>query len=387
MPPLNTTGKLLLAGCVLWLASCRPERPAPGDWKRGPVAEGVIVEAKLPAGAGLATTGLSMGRPLYAIDEQALYFPLFIGMRQHVYRHDIVAETGQWREAMPTESTARRHLFRAGSLLGNSSYLRQHDNRPGSQAQPFGAMAVTLEQQETGYSRTYYRIGFPFGESGWVTRHYGDGNLKLFTGAGPGDETLLLSQNYKADNYSFSAGWSPDGRYVIVLEELTGASYHEQTRGRAPVLRFAVFGPYPVEKTEEEIIDFLARADEKARARSLDRKLAQGLITPEERYGRFYEELVETIRSCPALLAITGPVNTLTLRPGQTLDLSDGSGAEAGKYFTFDLQAGRGNGRLMAAAFYPETPGNMEQEIIGRIVRYDLSFDGRNHYFDACQAP
>ncbi|MDT8450797.1 MAG: hypothetical protein RQ847_11575 [Wenzhouxiangellaceae bacterium] len=86
-----------------------------------------------------------------------------------------------------------------------------------------------------------------------------------------------------------------------------------------------------------------ARADEKAHENALDRKFAQGLLSPEERYGRFYEELVETIRSCPALLAITGPVDTLTLRPGQTLALSDGSGAEAGKYFTFDLQAGRGN--------------------------------------------
>lgn len=380
---LPRADKFLLVCCLSGLAACGPKKPAPGDWTPGPQAEGVVVEVELPA----PMTGLSMGRPLYGIEEKALYVPLFIGKRRHVYRHDIEAKTGHWQEAMPAESAARRHVFRAGTLLGDSSYLRQRNTHQGAREQPFGAATITLEQQEVGYSRTYYEFGFPFGESGWVTRHYGDGNLTLYAGTGAKDRIVLLFQEYQADNYSFTAGWSPDGRYVLVLEEVTGAAYYDQAAGRAPALRFAVFGPYPTGHTEAEIMDFLARADERARERQLDRELGQGLLTPQARYGRFYEELVETITSCSALLAITGPVSTLTLKPGRTLGLSNGDGKEAGKYFAFDLETGRGNGLLMAAAFYEETPEHIRQDIIGRIARYDLSFEGRNHYFDDCDAP
>ncbi|MDT8408116.1 MAG: hypothetical protein RQ741_00825 [Wenzhouxiangellaceae bacterium] len=97
-----------------------------------------------------------------------------------------------------------------------------------------------------------------------------------------------------------------------------------------------------------------------------------------------YEELLETIRSCSTLLAITGPVDELTLRPDRTLGLSSGSGEDDDRYFNFDIQAARGSGTLQAAAFYQETSERVRREIIGRIARYDLSFGGRNYYFDDC---
>ncbi|MDT8408115.1 MAG: hypothetical protein RQ741_00820 [Wenzhouxiangellaceae bacterium] len=115
---------------------------------------------------------------------------------------------------------------------------------------------------ETSYSHRYYNIGFPFGKWGWVTRDYGDGSLKLYAGTDSSDPTLLLSQSYRADNYPFTAGWSPDGRYVLVLETLDSAGYYRKLKGHAPSLRFSVFGPYPTEKTEAEILAFHARADE-----------------------------------------------------------------------------------------------------------------------------
>jgi len=196
---------------------------------------------------------------------------------------------------------------------------------------------------------------------------------------------LLLSQDYRADNYPFAAAWTPDGRYVVVLESLETASYYRGLKGQGSVLRFAVFGPYDVEQTQAEIIEAIARADEKTRQRQLDSRLREGLIGPGERYGDFYDDFVESLRACPVLLAITGPVEALTLQPSQTLALSDGSGDNDGLYFTFELRTANGAGVLRAAAFGPETPAQVRNKILDRIVSYDLTFNGKTHYLDGCE--
>lgn len=386
MPRQARTQRSLLLLSALWLAACGPKTPDADDWQLGPQAEGVIIEATLPAESEDDPIGPMMLRPVYLIAEQALYFPVVVEMQQHVYRYDIATRKGHWQESMPAPPAAGAFGFQTDQLFGSSDALRQRERPPEPKAQPFGEHEIHLEQQETGYSHSYYSLGFPFGDSGWVTQDYGDGTLKLSAGL-PSDTTLLLSQSYRADNYPFTAGWSPDGRYVIVLESLESASYYRKRKGHSPSLRFAVFGPYAVDKTETEILAFHARADEKRKQRRLDSQLRQGLLAPEERYGVFYEELLETIESCSVLLAITGPVETLTLKPGQTLGLSDGTGDEDGKYFSFELQAARGTGVLQAAAFYPQTPERVRQEIIGKIARYDLSFNGKNHYFEDCEIP
>lgn len=381
--------KWLLLLCVPLLASCGPQKPDADDWRLGAHAQGVVIEPALPAELTKDPkdpVGPVMGRPVYLITEQALYFPVARSLQQRVYRYDIPARAGRWQEEMPEQSTARRSAFQTGRLLGKSDMLRQRERAPEPEVQPFNGIKIRLEQSEMAYSHTYYNIGFPFGKWGWVTREYGDGTLKLYAGTDSSEPTVLLSQSYHADNYPFIAGWTPDGRYVVVLEMLESASYYRKKKGHAPSLRFAVFGPYPVERTEAEILAFHTRADEKERQRQLDRKLRQGLIGPEERYGAMYEELIVRIKSCSALLTITGPVETLALDPDQTLGLSGNTGDEAGKYFTFELQTDRGNGRLQAAAFYPQTPEQIRREIISKIARYDLSFNGKQHYFDVCQA-
>lgn len=380
----NGTERWLLLLSVIWLASCGPKTPDADDWQLGADAQGVIIEAALPPEFAADPVGPVMGRPVYMISEQAVYFPVAGGLQQRVYRYDIPARAGRWQEDMPERSTAGRLVFQNGRLFGSSDMLRQRKRPPEPEAQPLNGMEIRLQQNETTYSHSYYNIGFPFGSSGWVTRDYGDGALKLYAGADSSDPTLLLSQSYRADNYAFTAGWTPDGRYVLVLEMLESAAYYRERKGHAPSLRFAVFGPYAVEQTEAEILAFHARADQQERQRQLDSKLRRGLIGPEERYGKFYEELLETIRSCSALLAITGPIDELTLRPDRTLGLSDGSGDDDGRYFTFDFQAARGSGTLRAAAFFSETPERVRREIISRIVRYDLSFNGGNHYLDDC---
>lgn len=383
MPIQDRTRRSMLLLSVLGLAACGPKTPDADDWRLGPQAEGVMIEEALPARFAFDPTGLVMGRPVYLIDEQALYFPVVMKMKQNVYRYDIKARKGRWQESMP-KSAEGDFAFQSNQLFGSSGVLRQRERSPEPKTQPFGAAEIHLTQHETGYSHSYYNLGFPFGDSGWVTQDYGDGTLELSVGT-PSDMTLLLSQSYRVDNYPFTAGWSPDGRYVVVLEMLDSASYYRKRKGHAPSLRFAVFGPYAVEKTEAEILAFHARAEEERKQRQLDGRLRQGLIAPEARYGVFYEELLETIQSCTALLAITGPIETLTLKPRQTLGLSDGAGDEDGKYFAFELKATGGNGELLAAAFYRQTPEGVRQEIIGKIARYDLSFNGRNHYFDDCE--
>lgn len=382
----DRTRKWLVFISVLWLAACGPKTPDADDWRLGARVEGVITEAMLPRPPADDLTGTVMGRPVYLITEQALYFPVVVEMQQHIYRYDIAARKGHWQESMPAESAAGVLGFQTDQLFGSSDALRQRERPPEPILQPFGDAAIHLEQQETGYSHSYYNVGFPFGDSGWVTEDYGDGALELSAGT-PSATNLLLSQSYRVDNYPFTAGWSPDGRYVLVLEMLESASYYRKRKGHSPSLRFAVFGPYAVEKTEAEILAFHARVEKERKQRQLDSQLRQGLIAPEDRYGAFYEELLRTIQSCPALLAVTGPVEALTLKPGQTLGLSDGRGDEDGKYFTFELRAARGNGTLHAAAFYLQTPERVRQEIIGRITPYDLFFNGKNHYFDDCEAP
>lgn len=386
MPGKHGTGRWLLFYGVLWLAACSPKTPDADDWQPGPETEGAIVEVTLPAELADDPTGPIMGRPVYLITEQVLYVPVAGESRQHVYRYDIRARTGRWQESMPEQPVAGSPAFQSGQLFGSSDMLRQRERPPEPEAQPFGGATIHLEQQEEGYSHSYYNLGFPFGDSGWVKQDYGDGTLKLSAGT-PAETTVLLSQSYRADNYPFTAGWSPDGRYVLVLEMLESASYYRQRKGQPPSLRFAVFGPYAVEKTQAEILAFHARAREKERQRRLDSRLRQGLIGPVQRYGEFYEKLLETIESCSALLAITGPIETLEPRPEQTLGLSGGGDDEAGKYFAFELRAVRGNGLLRAAAFYPQTPEHIRREIIGKIIPFDLYFDGKNHYLDDCQAP
>lgn len=378
------TGRWVLLLSASLLASCGPKTPDADDWRPGADAKGIVVAATLPAGFADDPIGPVTGRPVYQITEQALYFPLAVELQQRVYRYDIRTREGRWQADMPEESTARRPALQTGRLFASSDMLRQRERPPEPEAQPFGRAKIRLEQHESTYSHTYYRIGFPFGSSGWVTHDYGDGTVALYSGTDASDMTLLLSQSYRADNYPFTAGWSPDGRYVLVLEMLESASHYRERKGHTPSLRFAVFGPYPVEKTEAEILAFHARADEKKRQGQLDSRLRRGLIDPEERYGKFYEELLDTIRSCSALVAITGPIDDLTLAPDRTLGLSDGSGEDDGRYFTFDIQTARGSGTLRAAAFYPETPERVRREIISRIVRYDLSFNGRIYFLDDC---
>lgn len=326
----------------------------------------------------------SLGRPVYSIDERVLYLPVFSASGQSVYRYDIPTRDGRWQAVVAEGSAARRAVLGADALFGSSQVLRERGGSAEPAAQPFGDAALRVGQEESSYSRTRYRVGFPFGQSGWVTEEYGDGSLSLSVTDGSGGETLLLSQAYRANNVPFTAGWSPDGRYVVVVESLDSASYCRSRAGLAPVLRFAVFGPFEVEKTGDEILEAMSEADEERRQRRLDRELRRGRITPGERYGPFYDELVEDLRGCAALVAVTGPIEALTLQPPRTLNLSDGRGEADGLYFVFEVRAANGDGVLQTAAFHPGTPEPVRREIGSQIIRYDLAFEGERYFLDDC---
>jgi hypothetical protein len=379
-------GSALLALGLLLLAACGAHAPDADDWALGPDATGRVVEAPLPAGYGQSPPGLAgIARAMYSIPERALYLPVFGAPGQSVYRYDIPARRGRWQPAPPESAALRRLAFEGAALFGSSRVLRDRDGPLAPAVQPFGTARLRLAQQESTYSRTWYNVGFPFGQSGWMTQRFGDGRLDLSVVDPSGDERLLLSQTYRADNVPFTAAWSPDGRHVLVIESLESASYYRIRAGREPALRFAVFGPFDVDKTRAEIVHALSEADERRRQRRLDRDLEQGRIAASERYGAFYQELIATIRSCPALLAVTGSIDALTLQPSRTLKLSDGHGDADGLYFTFELHAANGSGSLQAAAFRPETPPAVRREILARMIRYDLTFEGRQYFIDDCE--
>jgi len=375
----------MLVVCTFWLAACGGKRPDADDWQTAPNAQGVVERIPLPDALGDAPAGLpATGPVLYSVEQRALLFPFVTASIQATYRYDIQARRGTWLESRPQPSTDLRPLFRTHDLYGGSRSLR--DSLPEPVAQPFGTALLDLTLDETSYSRTWYNVGFPFGKWGWMTEHYGDGSIHLRAGDSPESMRVLLSQTYRANNFPFLAGWTPDGRYVVVVESLDSATWYRGLEGKPPALRFALFGPFEVEANRAQIADALARADEVRRQRVLDDQLRTGKIAPERRYGPFYKALVEAIRTCPELTTITGPIEALRLDPRQTLGLTDGHGAEDGLYFTFELQAARGTGTLQAAAFYPETPESVRREISRLIVPLDLEFDGRRHALKFCGA-
>jgi len=326
----------------------------------------------------------SLGRALYSIDERVLYLPVIRASGPSVYRFDIPTRQGRWQQTVPGASTSRRLLFAGDALLGSSRVLRDRTRPTEPVRQPFGGAALRVSQEEQTYSRTWYNVGFPFGQTGWRTEQYGVGRLELRLSDATTRETLLLSQAYRANNLPFTAGWSPNGRYVVVVESLESASYYRGRTAPEAALRFAVFGPFPVEKTQPEILRALAHGDEQRRQRLLDRGLRQGRITPAERYGAFYDELVENLRSCAALVAVTGPIEMLALKPSRTLDLSDGRGESDGLYFTFEVRTTNGDGELQTAAFYPATPQAVRERILSQIIRHDLAFEGERYFLDGC---
>ncbi len=377
------TGRWLLAVGLLCLAACGSKSPDTEDWQIGPNANGVVVEVPLPDELMDGPLRVpTMGRSLYSIEQQVMFFSFATASRQSVYRYDIAKRRGGWEKRLPQPTAERRPLFYRNELFGSSRLLRQLTPRP--VAQPFGSAMLRLAQAEIGYSRTWYNFGFPFGQSGWMTERYGDGALELYLDTATAPAMRLLSQRYRADNYPFMAGWSPDGRFVIIVESLEDAAYYRSLKGLDPMLRFAVFGPFEVEATQSRIIEALTRADTTERQRELDRQLRDGQISPEQRYGVFYEAFAETLRSCSTLLAITGPIKALKLDASQTLKLSDGVGDEDGVYFTFALQTARGTGTLRAAAFYPQTPLPVRRKLVAQIIRYDLEFLGERYALDDC---
>lgn len=376
----------MLVVCTWWLVACDGNRPDADAWLPGPDAQGMLAEIPLPDALATAPAGLpATAQVLYSIEQRTLLFPFVTASTQTMYRHDIVNRRGSWLEGRPRPSTDLRPMFRTDDLFGSSDSLRNSIPQP--VAQPFGTALLDVKLDETTYSRTWYNIGFPFGQRGWMSERYGDGSAQLRVGDSPESMRVLLSQTYRANNFPFRAGWTPDGRYVVVLELLEAAARYRGLKAHEPVLRFAVFGPFEVGATHAQIIDALARADEARQQRELDDQLRAGKILPDQRYGRIYQSLVEAIRSCPELLTITGPIETLRLLPSQTLGLSDGHGAEDGLYFTFELHAARGKGTLRAAAFYPETPGSVRREITRRMVAFDLEFAGQRRALETCNAP
>lgn len=123
----------------------------------------------------------------------------------------------------------------------------------------------------------------------------------------------------EADNTGFTAGWTPDGRYVFAIEEVSDGTYYRALDGQEPALHFAVFGPFPVDADTDEVLSDMVDREEKARVRGLNEKLKRGEVTPAQRYGRMYEELEETILACPPIIAKIGSIESLTLQPERRL--------------------------------------------------------------------
>ncbi|MDT8439363.1 MAG: hypothetical protein RQ729_10180 [Wenzhouxiangellaceae bacterium] len=375
----------ILALCALLLTACRSNTPDADDWQLGAEADGIATEIALPA-ALVAGAGayLELIEPTYVIKEQALYLPVVSAAGKQVFRYTIDTRQGQWQDSAPAVSGTHRPLLRGDVLWAGSRVARAAAPRP--VAQPFGKAELRLKLEETTYTRRWYNIGFPFGQSGWMSEQYGDGFLAVHFEAPARQATLLLSQHYRADNIPFQVAWTADGRYVVAIEVLSEAALQRDGIGRPPALRLAVFGPFPVERTPAGVVQALAQADERQRQRELDTQLRDGRIGPEARYGPAYSELLATLRDCTELLAITGPIERLELVPSQTLELSDGRDDNDGWYFQFELESASGRGALLAAAFRPETPQAVRAEITRKIVPFDLTFNGESHRFRHCES-
>ncbi|MBT4493109.1 MAG: hypothetical protein HOC70_07675 [Gammaproteobacteria bacterium] len=215
--------------------------------------------------------------------------------------------------------------------------------------QPNGALVLRTIIDETTYEveRT---AGFPFfGDS--YAEQVGDGKVSLELS---GAEGVLFSieDRYTENSSEFTAMFTPDGRYVLVVLPDEPESAAAQLPGGH---RLVLVGGLPIDRDKLKVVAELTlkgKAKEEFETRQIEQQqYRDGLITAEAYYGEVYVKAVDKIRRCDDITYIIGEIERLAVRDS-VLDF--GQPKIVGKVFAFDYEAPTSSGEIQVIVLDPE---------------------------------
>jgi hypothetical protein len=215
--------------------------------------------------------------------------------------------------------------------------------------QPYGDLSLHTTINETTYEveRT---AGFPFFGEEYVEQ-LGDGKVRLEL-TGPDGVLFSIEDQYIENSSEFTATFTPDGRYVVViLPDLPETPAAQLPGGH----RLILVGGLPINRNKLEIVAELTlkgKAKEEFEAKQLARqKYRDGLITAEAFYGKVYVKALDKIRRCQDINLIIGEIESLSVHDN-ILDF--GQPETVGKVFTFDYNAPGSSGEIQVIVLDPE---------------------------------
>lgn len=263
------------------------------------------------------------------------------------YRIDPRSGDAGWR-AEKVEKEQLHELVPGKALLLSSSLLRSVGNK--SLVQPFGRLRAETAIDEETYT-VKRKSGFPF-FGGSYTETLGRGSVTLTLTDTSHAPLLVLQERYKDNSQAYTAHFSPDGRYFLIV--LPNAARHIAARLPGSH-RFLIAGPLPVDASSASIMQTLQKekqiAEEKRQSAERKRQYENGEITADVFYGPVYTAAREKILRCQKVANKIGRITRLQLRDPV---LNFGNPEIVGKAFTFTYEAENGQGRLSAIALHPQ---------------------------------
>ena len=211
-------------------------------------------------------------------------------------------------------------------------------------------MELRTSIEETTYE-VERRSGWLFGSDTYMEK-VGDGTVTLTLQDEDGSSLFTLRDQYTQNSKDYTANFTPDGRYVLIVLPDDPQSTAAKLPGGH---RLILVGGLPVEDDKEVIIADLSLKGQAREAHQAQQRLEQqyrdGLITPEVYYGDVYVNARNKIRNCSELRNLIGNITSLQV---QDRILGFGQPEVVGKVFTFDYQARTGSGNLQVIVLEPE---------------------------------
>jgi hypothetical protein len=262
---------------------------------------------------------------------------------RHFYR--IHPKTGQagWTDS-PGANEKLLSLQKHGKLLLlNSSMIRQYGTK--DVPQPFGKHHAQSKIDEVPYDRKRYQVGFPFGETGWVTDHLGKGYVQLDILDEEKQPQFSIKVQYSENSGQYSGYWTPDGKYFLLMFPVSQNKPYYLTD------RAVIAGPFGTESSSDQIDQALVAKEQKRKQRARRSEYLAGRMTPEEYFGPVYNSARQKILNCSEISRLVGSIQKLTV---QKNSLNFGNPEIVGKHFTFAYEAEKGEGKIQVVSLHPK---------------------------------
>jgi hypothetical protein len=252
-----------------------------------------------------------------------------------------------WEEPETKDEVSAIELDLTQSVMLSSGLQRGIGGE--TRKQPYGDLTLRTTINETTYE-VERSTGFPFfGEE--HVEQLGDGTVRLELSGSEG-VLFFIDDQYIGNSSEFTAMFTPDGRYVVVILPDQPETPAAQLPGGH---RLLLVGGLPINRDKLEIVAELTlkgKAKEEFVAKQLARQqYRDGLITAETFYGEVYVKALEKINRCEDINIIIGEIESFKVHDN-VLDF--GQPETVGKVFTFDYKARASAGEIQVIVLDPE---------------------------------